>query len=279
MYNYLKNIQKRPKLWGAYTAEILWNDKHISKNMLEYHLNEDAEPASRNKIFIDKSADWIIDHFKIDNKSTICDFGCGPGLYTTKFAETGADVTGIDFSQRSINHAKKTAREINLKIEYLNQDYLKFSTNKRFDLITMIYCDLCALNPKQRKTLIRKFRKYLNKDGLVLLDVFSLDAFKQREEAAIYQHKLYDGFWSAKDYYGYMNSFKYEDEKVFLDRYTILEKSRSFDVYNWLQYYSLKSLKDEFKQNGFRIREHYSDIAGAPYKRNSEEIAIVASKL
>ncbi|MCP4703867.1 MAG: class I SAM-dependent methyltransferase [candidate division Zixibacteria bacterium] len=279
MYQHLKKIQKCPKLWEKYTAEILWNDKHISKNMLAYHLNEDAEPASRNKAFIDKSAKWIISHFKINNKSAICDFGCGPGLYSTKFAETGADVTGIDFSQRSINHAKRTAKNNNLQINYLNKNYLRYKTDKTFDLITMIYCDLCALSPNQRKTLIRKFHKDLNKNGLVFLDVFSLDAFRKREEAAIHMHLLYDGFWSAKDYYGFMNSFKYEKEKVFLDKYTIFEKSRTFEVYNWLQYYSLKSLKDEFKENGFRITEHYSDVAGTPYKRNSQEIAIVASKI
>ncbi|RKX21836.1 MAG: class I SAM-dependent methyltransferase [Candidatus Zixiibacteriota bacterium] len=278
MYKFLQNIYRRPKPWEFYTADTLWNDKHISKKMLEYHLNEDIEPASRKKAFMDKSIDWIVSRFNIGNGSRICDFGCGPGLYSMPFAKVGAKVSGIDFSERSIKYAKKTAEENNLNIDYIQQNYLKFVTDKKFDLITMIYCDLCALNPKQRKILIGKFYKFLKNDGLVLLDVFSLNAFGQREETAIHEHLLHDGFWSAKDYYGFMNSYKYEEEKVFLDKYTIIEKSRTFEVYNWLQYYSLKSLKNEFRENGFRINEHYSDVAGTPYKSNSQEIAIVASK-
>ncbi len=278
MHDSLNNIYKRPKPWEFYTADILWNDKHISNKMLEYHLNEDVEPASRNKAFIDKSAKWIISRFNIRENRKVCDFGCGPGLYTTRFAETGADVTGIDFSKRSIQHAKKTAKANNLDIDYIQQNYLKFTTNKKFDLITLIYCDLCPLSPKQRKKLIGKFYKYLKNDGFVLLDVFSLNAFEQREEMATHEHMLHSGFWSPKDYYGFVNSYKYENEKVFLDKYTIIEKSRTFEVYNWLQYYSLESLEKEFEENGFRINEYFSNVSGTPYKPNSPEIAIVATK-
>ncbi len=278
MYDSLKKIYRRPKVWELYTAETLWNDKHISKKMLEYHLNEDVEPASRNKAFIDKSANWIISRFKIQKNKKVCDFGCGPGLYTSQFAKTGADITGVDFSKRSIQYAKKKAKSNRLNIDYIQQNYLNFTTNKKFDLITLIYCDLCALSPRQRKTLLGKFYKYLTNDGSVLFDVFTLDAFKPREELAIHKHLLYEGFWSANDYYGFINSFKYQADKVFLDKYTIFEKSKTWEVYNWLQYYSLNSLKKEFKENGFRIVEHYSDVAGAPYKSGSPEIAIVASK-
>jgi len=247
--------------------------------MLEYHLNEENEPASRNKAFIDKSIAWIVSRFNIQANTKVCDFGCGPGLYSTQFAKSGAEVTGIDFSERSIKHAKKIAEENNLSIDYIQQNYLDFTTGKKFDLITMIYCDLSALSPKQRKNLIGKFYKYLKNDGLVLLDVFSLDAFTKREETAIHEHLLHDGFWSEKDYYGFMNSYKYQEEKVFLDKYTIVEKSRTREIYNWLQYYSLDSIKKEFAENGFSVNEFYSDVAGTPFKADSSEIAIVASKI
>lgn len=279
MYTKIKNIFRRPKIWSKYTAEKLWNDNHISKKMLEFHLNEDLEPASRNKRFIDKSAVWIISHFKLNKDSSVCDFGCGPGLYTSRFAKAGAFVTGIDFSKRSIRYAKDIAKKSKLKIEYINQNYLEFETNKRFDLITLIYCDFCPLNPKQRKKLLRIFYKNLKDDGCVLLDVFSLDAFKQREEAAIFEHNLHNGFWSANDYYGVQNSFKYNSEKAFLDKYTIFEKSKTWEVFNWLQYYSLNSIKNEFKNNGFKIIEYFSDVAGAKYKKGSPEIAVVAAKI
>jgi hypothetical protein len=73
-----------------------------------------------------------------------------------------------------------------------------------------------------------------------------------------------------------VNSFKYEDEKVTLDKYTIIEESRTRVVYNWLQHFSKESLQDEFTANGFTVEEIYSDVAGTPFNPESPEMAIVA---
>ena len=72
--------------------------------------------------------------------------------------------------------------------------------------------------------------------------------------------------------------FKYEKEKVILDKYTIIEASRKRVVYNWLQCYSRDSIRNEFEENGFRADELYSDVAGKAFTSESTEIAIVANK-
>ncbi len=36
------------------------------------------------------------------------------------------------------------------------------------------------------------------------------------------------------------------DEKVILDKYTIVEESNTKTIYNWLQYFSIPSLNNEF---------------------------------
>ena len=65
----------------------------------------------------------------------------------------------------------------------------------------------------------------------MLLDVCSLYAFEQRKETAIYENNLLSGFWSPKNYYGFLNTFKYEREKVILDKYTIIEASQTKAFY------------------------------------------------
>ena len=92
MFKQLKEINSRPKPFQFYTAEELWANEHTSKQMLEYHLNETIDLSSRNKGFIERSAEWIVSHFGVNDKTTIADFGCGPGLYTTRLAEKGATV-------------------------------------------------------------------------------------------------------------------------------------------------------------------------------------------
>ncbi|NQU86248.1 MAG: class I SAM-dependent methyltransferase [Mariniphaga sp.] len=278
MFKELIEINSRPKPFQFYTADELWTDEYTSKQMLNYHLNESIDLSSRNKNFIEKSEKWIASRFDINNNTVIADFGCGPGLYTTRFAERGANVTGIDFSENSINYAKKVAHEKGLNIAYVVKNYLEFETTENFDLITMIMCDFCALSPEQRKIMLKKFYSLLKPGGSVLLDAYLLNSFHQREETASYEKNQLFGFWSADDYYAFVNTFKYEKEKVILDKYTIIEESRKRIVYNWLQYFSKESLITEFEDIGFKVKEVYSDISGKTFDSKSNEIAIVAKK-
>jgi 2-polyprenyl-3-methyl-5-hydroxy-6-metoxy-1,4-benzoquinol methylase len=279
MFKELKEINSRPAPFQFYTADELWTDEHTSKQMLEYHLNESIDVSSRNKSFIEQSVEWITSYFGVDKSTEIADFGCGPGLYTTRLTEKGAIVTGIDFSENSIKYAKQVAAQKGLKINYVKKNYLDFDTKNSFDLITMIMCDFCALSPEQRKKMLSKFHSLLKPKGSVLLDVYSLNVFNQKEESATYKLNQLDGFWSPEDYYCFVNTFKYEKEKVILDKYTIIEESRRRIVYNWLQYYSEDSLRKEFEKNSFQVLEAYSDVAGKTFDPKSPEIAIVANKV
>jgi hypothetical protein len=143
----------------------------------------------------------------------------------------------------------------------------------------MIMCDFCALSPEQRKKMLSKFHSLLKPEGSVLLDVYSLNSFNEKDELATYELNQLNGFWSLDDYYCFVNTFKYEKETVILDKYTIIEESRKHVVYNWLQYFSKDSLRKEFKENGFKVEELYSDVAGKPFTPESPEIAIVAKKV
>jgi 2-polyprenyl-3-methyl-5-hydroxy-6-metoxy-1,4-benzoquinol methylase len=115
--------------------------------MLSFHLNEEIDVSSRNAAFTDRSVEWIASYFNVGSWTKIADFGCGPGLYSTRLAQKQADVTGIDFSKRSIQHAQEVADREGLSIYYVNQNYLEFETDDRFHLILMIMCDFCALSP------------------------------------------------------------------------------------------------------------------------------------
>ncbi len=279
MFKELESINERPKPFQFYTASDLWTDKHTSKQMLSFHLNEAIDVSSRNAEFITRSVEWIATKFNIGRGYKIADFGCGPGLYAARLAKRGANVTGIDFSGSSIEYAKDIAAREQLNITYVNQNYLEFVTEDQFDLVLMIMCDFCALSPTQRKRLLRKFHEILKPKGSVLLDVYSLSAFEQKEEVTTYEVNQLNGFWSPNKYYGFLNTFKYDEEKVALDKYTIIESDRTRKVYNWLQYFAPEDLESEFIESGFSVTGLYSNVAGTPYDRRSAEFAIIASRV
>jgi len=278
MFGELQSINARPKPFEFYTASDLWTDEHTSKQMLAYHLNEEVDISSRNAEFIDRSVEWIASHFDVGAGTKIADFGCGPGLYATRLARKRADVTGIDFSKRSVEHAREVAAREALSICYVNQDYLEFETDERFHLVLMIMCDFCALSLVQRKKMLGRFHAALEPGGAVLLDVYSLTGFEEREEAAAYAADLLGGFWSAEKYYGFLNTFKYEEEKVVLDKYTIVEAARTRTVYNWLQYFSPEGIEREFAEGGLAVENLYADVAGAPFDPEGGVFAVVARK-
>jgi SAM-dependent methyltransferase len=278
LYKGLNKIQTKPGIFSSYTSEQLWNDEHISKQMLKTHLNPDIDAASRNHQFIEQSVHWMISRFNIRKGSRICDLGCGPGLYTALFAEHGAAVTGIDLSERSLMYARETAVKKGLQIDYIQGNYLEFSTDKKFDLITMIYRDFSALNPAQRASLLRKCRKHLDDEGYLFFDADSSVLFNNQSEKSDYAHKPEGGFWSAEPYHIFHSIFTYPNKKVILHKYTVIQEDRSWDVYVWMQCFTKESIRTELKNNGFLIEEWYGDTAGKPFDPLSPEFAVAVKK-
>ena len=126
--------------------------------------------------------------------------------------------------------------------------------------------------------LFRKFRHHLRPEGHLVLDVCSLDLFESKEERAVCERNLLDGFFSADDYFGFLNTFKYDSVHASLDKYTIVERGGIRLFYNWLQHYGVDELTAELAANGFVVSEVYSNVAGDAYETDSPVIAIVAQR-
>ncbi len=278
LFSALEEANRRPAPFECYTAVDLWTDEHTSEKMLGYHLNADLDVSSRRTVFINRSVEWMTSTCKVGTDTRIADFGCGPGLYTNRLAKLGAQVTGIDVSKRSLDYARRIAAEQALTVDYVHGNYLEIELEDSFDLILMIMCDFCALSPPQRMAMLKTFHSLLAPGGCVLLDVYSLDAFANWKEEATYDVNQLDGFWSPDTYYGFLNRFKYEGEKVLLDKYTIFDPERTRIVYNWLQHFSPESLWAEFSQAGFADHQLYCDVAGTPFAPGTDEFALLATK-
>ncbi len=94
-----------------------------------------------NPIRIDYIRDNIIKTLKLAenekplNKVKILDIGCGGGLLSEPMCRMGADVTGIDASNKNISVAKIHAKKNNLNIKYLCTSPEKLKIDNKFDVI------------------------------------------------------------------------------------------------------------------------------------------------
>ena len=83
----------------------------------------------------------IINTFKLNQKIKplkkvkILDIGCGGGLLSEPLSRLGAEVVGIDASDRNIKVAKSHAKKNNLDIKYLCSSPENFNSKTKFDVV------------------------------------------------------------------------------------------------------------------------------------------------
>ncbi|GAK82687.1 hypothetical protein JCM19238_230 [Vibrio ponticus] len=279
MFKKLEQATVKPTVWSQYTADVLWTDAHIAQQMLSYHLNPDIEAASRSFAFIDQSVAWLISEANLDANSKTIDFGCGPGLYTQRLKSHGiGTVVGLDFSSNSLNYATQQAQSANLDIEYHLGNYLDYSDTRKFDLISLVMCDFCALNPTQRSQLLAKFKTLLEPNGTIALDVYTTTRFAKQVESVNVEKNSMFGFWSAQDYWCIKSSFNYHPEAVTLDQYVICQDESEWRVYNWLQHFNLEMLSEELAAHDLVIKASYADLKGSPFIDGDEMAVLITHK-
>jgi len=277
MYTLLHEFTHRHAPFSRYTARDLWTRPHIAQQMLTFHLDQGTDLASRTTDRIHAIVDWLERTIGLRGKR-LCDLGCGPGLYAEQFAEQGADVTGIDFSRHSLDHAETSASHSGKDIRYLHADYLSDPLPGGFDIVTLIYYDYCALSPQQRSSLLEKIRSMLNHGGYLVMDAMGIPSLAARHEQTIIERNLMDGFWAAGDYIGMQRTTLYPDEAVCLDHFLIIEPDQQWQIFNWLQYFTPERLTEECREAGFTIETLAGSLAGDQLDRKSTALGIIAHR-
>ncbi len=276
MFNELSEYLKKPQLYAPSTGKF-WDDEHISKGMLEAHLNPEWDAATRKHDFVNKSVKWISSVAPPRQFQQLLDLGCGPGIYAERFRKAGYFVTGIDFSKRSIEYARNQASINKSNIEYYYQNYLTIDYTEQFDVITLIYCDYAPLSITDRLILLRKVYQALKPKGKFIFDVFTPCMRKAESRSWYYCEE--GGFWSEKPHICLDSVFQYDDEDNTELRQTIVVTEETVKCYNiWDHFFTKEALISEFQTIGFHSFEFYGDIAGKNFSDSEEMICGVFTK-
>lgn len=275
--NTLLKVAKKPTVYTPGTS-LMWVDEYISKQLLQVHLSQDVELASRKESTITSTIDWILSTVP-NGILSILDIGCGPGLYTEKLAERGHVVTGMDFSANSIEHAKESARSKDLDIAYIKQDYLLLDEDNSYDLIMMIFTDFGVLSPEQREQLLVNVYRALKPGGVFLFDVLSENSPVKEPKP-----KEWDlsegGFWRNGPYLAMTESFYYEDEAVSLSQHIVMDDVGGMAVYRfWIHTFTNDDLTAIASSAGFSKSNCYERILPDSDMYRSEDVTFcVATK-
>ena len=273
-------LLNKPKLDTYTTSSMyhaLWDNEHISKGMLESHLNPYEDGATSNHEFVTQSVQWISRIALPPEFNRLLDLGCGPGIYTEQFAKKGYSVTGLDYSKRSINYANEQTAKNGSGIEYIYQNYLTISYKERYDVITIINKDYPVLSLSDRKTLLGKVYKALAPGGKFIFDVFTQKV--RREEKCTWNVYESGGFFSDSPHLLLEAVYQYDDDdKTELYQYVVVTEE---DIKCYIcpnHYFSLDSIKSEVMSIGFKTFEFFANVAGADYSDDGETICVVLTK-
>ena len=264
-------LNKKPTLYEKGNS-FMWTSPYISKQLLDIHLDEKNDLASRRKPAILLTIEWILGQVP-DRSLNILDLGCGPGLYCEKLSSYGHNLTGVDISESSINYAKNKAAECPYEIKYINADYLSLELEPdEYDLIIMIYTDLCVLLPAERSLLLQKVYHALKPEGIFIFDIVN----DTHIEANLTPHNwdvVSEGFWSPDPYMLLSNSFYYPDEKVVLYQHHIISEGNKTNTYRfWMHHFSIDDIKLIIESHSFRLRKAEANILPIDDEDNGNSI-------
>ena len=151
-----KEIEKFSKI-----AEEWWNPEGKFKPLHKF-----------NPVRISYIKDNIIKTFKLDNNKIplknlrILDVGCGGGLLSEPMCKLGANVTGIDASQKNINVAKLHSKRNDLRINYFCSSPEKFKVKEKFDVILNMEI---VEHVKDVNLFLNSCSKLLKKNGIMFI--------------------------------------------------------------------------------------------------------------
>ena len=267
MYNDELKLFQRSK-------ESIWTDEHVSKSMLEAHLDESSDAASRKSITRINTVNWL--NSKIKPNSKIIDLGCGPGLYAYELGKLGHNVTGIDFNKESINYAQKN-KCMESVIEYKYANYLKDTIIGKYNAAMMIYCDFGALIPDEQKILLEKVSNILADDGIFIFDVFGKGELKNKKDKRDWRVPKGMDFWSKEPCFLLEEEKLFEKENTLGMRYYLIEQAsgKVKEYIIWEQYYDENSITELMQENGFEIIEINGDLI----KHKEETLLVIARKV
>jgi 2-polyprenyl-3-methyl-5-hydroxy-6-metoxy-1,4-benzoquinol methylase len=149
-------VYSKPAFWDdvaqKYYGEAgtnLWNNPHLNEL---YH-----------KIESDIVLGWTTG---VDG-AVVLDLGCGAGRFSRELAKRGATVTGIDFSQKSVEIARKLTNEPN--VDYRVGSVFELDADQAYDLIVCVkVLGVACKNVQELRDGLARIRRALKPGGQLI---------------------------------------------------------------------------------------------------------------
>jgi|SRR5438067_5569034 len=167
-----------------------WNRRpcNIRHSQKEVGTREYFEEVKARKYFVEPHIPGFAE-FERWNGSRVLEIGCGIGTDTLSFAESGARVTAVDLSEKSIALARQRAEVYGQqdRIEFYNGNSEELSTLVPVSTYDLVYSFGVIHHTPHPEKVLNQIREYMGPESELRLMVYSKASYKlfqvMREEA------------------------------------------------------------------------------------------------
>ncbi|SER72792.1 Methyltransferase domain-containing protein [Gracilibacillus ureilyticus] len=167
------------------------------------------------------------------------DLGCGTGEMSIRFAKSGMEVTGVDYSEDMLAYAQAETTRQKQKVTYLQQDIRSLEGLHDFDVIISL-CDVInyVTEEGELQEVFQHAADALASGGIFIFDVHSLKHFRENMAgqtfAEIYEDVSYVWFCEngerEGELYHDLTFFILHDERNLYERFDETHHQRTFPV-------------------------------------------------
>jgi ubiquinone/menaquinone biosynthesis C-methylase UbiE len=246
--------------------------------MIKWHDNDEFWDAMSHKLFAEKSPfetkkeiDQIIHLTGITPGSSILDLCCGQGRHSLEFARRGFKITGVDRTEKYLEHAKRESSRENLSIEYIKDDMRRFRRENHFNAIIVMYTSFGFFaNQKENIKVLTNCYYSLNKNGKMLIDLVGKEILKKKFKE--HESFVIDGITYIEKRKVIGDWEKIENKWIMIKE----NEQKEFILTHWV--YSAEEMKELLSEAGFSSMKKYGDLSGSKYDENAQRLIAIAVK-
>ena len=261
-------------------GNIPWNDPAFSARMLEQHLSQEHDRASRPLDVVDRHVEWIHGVLMKGEPGRVLDLCCGPGFYTTRLAALGHDCVGIDFSPASITYADELAGKRGVSVKHMLGDVREVDPGAGFDLAMMIFGELNVFTPADAALLLKKAHEALVPGGVLLLEPQRYEGIRDRGQAPSTWYAADAGLFSDAPHLCLDECFWDEGNQTTTTRFYIVDAETGQVERHAMtaQAYREEDYGRLLSEGGFEGGDFLESLPGTTGDSQSELLAVVARK-
>ena len=205
--------------------------------------------------------------------AAILDLGCGPGRHALPLARRGYAVTGVDRTDRYLQHARATAAAEGLTIRFEREDMRRFTDPSAFDVVLNLFSTFGYFETREDddRVLQNAFAS-LKPGGVIVMEMLGKEQiardFQERiwypstdgDEVLLEHHEVLDGF------------------RGIANTWTVMRAGERHTFHVTVRIYSGVELEESLHRAGFRQVRLYGSLDGTPYDHEADRLVAIAEK-